>query len=309
MKDLAPVVLFCYARPDHTRETIESLAKNVLAIETTLFVFIDYPRNVNDIQPNSEVVALIESLSGFKDVVIIKRDFNYGLAKNITQGISHVLLQFDKVIVLEDDIVTSPFFIEYMNESLDRYASCKNVWHVSGWNYPINSESMPDAFLWRGMNCWGWATWRDRWSHFEKQPKKINDEWTEAMIYKFNLDGNHNFYSQVIANLEGRIDTWAVFWYATIFSNDGLCLSPSVSHVQNIGHDGTGVHCGSDDIYKIKLSLNKVVSWPDEISEHLTALDRIKLFYMQNYPSLIKRIYTRLKKEYSKLKTKIGIRF
>jgi hypothetical protein len=148
--------------------------------------------------------------------------------------------------VLEDDLVTSSYFLKFMNEALEFYKDEKKVWHISGWNYPIFDEQKCSTFLWKKMNCWGWATWEDRWKFFEKKPQKLIKELNKVEIKEFNLDGYENNWNQVVNNLRGKINTWAVFWHTTIFKNNGLCLNPETSFVKNIGHDGSGVHCGNN---------------------------------------------------------------
>jgi hypothetical protein len=293
---LAPVVLFTYARPKHTIKTVESLIKNLNAINTEIFVYIDFPRNETDVTPNEEVINYIESIEGFKSVNIIKRTENFGLAKNIIEGVSEVLLKHERVIVLEDDMVTSPYFLDFMNQGLDKYSDQESVWHISGWNYPIDDSDLLDAFFWRGMNCWGWATWKNRWDKFKKDPGDILDNWSADMINRFNLDGHHNFYSQVIGNHKGKINTWAIFWYATIFENDGLCVSPAVGYIENIGHDGSGVHCGSIDIYKTTLNRAKASRWPRDLQENTIALGRIKSFYKETELSISQKVISKVKK-------------
>ena len=146
---IAPIVLFAYSRLDHTRRTIEALKENLLASESDLHIFSDGPTDNSDQKNVERVRAYLSSVDGFKSVSIVHRKKNYGLARSIVEGLNAICTKYDKFIVLEDDIVTSPYFLSFMNRALCRYADEKRVWHISGWNYPIDPAGIDQAFLWR----------------------------------------------------------------------------------------------------------------------------------------------------------------
>ncbi|MFM5089837.1 hypothetical protein ACEUBY_09920 [Aeromonas caviae] len=293
----SPVVLFVFARPDHTQKTVDALLANPEACNTDLIVYADAARSEKDVAAVEAVREIFSDLHGFKSVTIHLREKNYGLARNIMEGVTQVTAMYGRAIVLEDDIVTSPAFLNYMNAALDKYENIKEVWHISGWNYPIKSnENLPETFFWRTMNCWGWATWADRWQHFNKNPSELVNSWSFNDINRFNLDGSHDFWAQVVANYEGRLNTWAIFWYATIFSHKGLCLNPIRSFVANIGHDGTGVNCGKKDIYKSDVSSKFNCEWPTKLGENKKVLWLIKGFYRSIKPSFLRRTLGKIKR-------------
>ena len=294
---LSPLVLFVYNRPWHTQQTIESLQKNELAKESELFIYSDAPKNETDVLKVNEVRKYIRSISGFKKIIIIKRNKNWGLANSIIDGVTKIVNDYGKIIVLEDDLVISPYFLKFMNEALEFYKDEKKVWHISGWNYPIESDGLEDTFLWRAMNCWGWATWSDRWSYYEKDTQKIATQFSKEEIKAFNIDGYYrDFWAQVKDNRDKRIDTWAIFWYATIFKNSGLCLNPVNTFVRNIGNDGSGENCISYDIYQKELNHRDDIRFIISKSENKLALAKIKLFYKQNPYKLMDRIKSKLKR-------------
>lgn len=301
--NLAPIVLFAFNRPEHTARTLGALSKNELARESDLFVYLDGPRNPDDSELIERVYRVIASIKGFKSIVINRKTANAGLASNIIKGVSDVISRHGRVIVIEDDMVTSPKFLKYMNDALEYYSNNKKVWHVSGFTEYIGVDRPNDSFLWRVMHCWGWATWADRWLHFEKKPQELVGTFTPEMIKQFNLDGYQNFWAQVVLNANGKINTWAIFWYATIFKNNGLCLSPFNSYVQNIGLDGSGVHCGVDDMRKNTASLNEVgVFCPaGKQEEDGYAVTLIKNYYRANTPRFYLRVYRSLKKRIKSL--------
>jgi hypothetical protein len=181
-----------------------------------------------------------------------------------------------------------------MNSALDFYSTNKKIWHISGWSYPIETAALDDTFLWRTMNCWGWATWSDRWKYFEKNTDKLIDGFTAKKINTFNLDGYEDFWGQVLANKEEKINTWAIFWYASIFENKGLCLNPTETFVNNIGLDGSGVHCGANTSYLSKLNTKKSLNFETKIEESVIALERIQLFYKRMKKSFIIRVINKV---------------
>lgn len=292
--NFAPIVLFVYNRPDHTKQTIEALQKNELASDSELFIYSDEAKNEIARKGVNEVRSYLDQITGFKKITVIKRDKNWGLADSIIDGVTKIVNEYGKIIVLEDDLVTSPFFLKFMNESLEFYKNEKKVWHISGWTYPIQTTDMDDTFLWRTMNCWGWATWTDRWQHYEKNIDKAINEFSKYDIKRFNLDDVQNFWIQVILNKKGEINTWAIFWYITIFKKDGLCLNPSQTFVENIGHDGSGVHCEESCIFSSSLSMNDKVSFTKKIEVNSIAVERIQKFYQSQKRSLLVRIINKL---------------
>ncbi|MFA0712124.1 hypothetical protein AB4615_11860 [Vibrio splendidus] len=300
----SPIVLFVYSRYDHTKATIEALKNNKLASESELFIFSDGFRNEQDKPGVLAVRSLIENISGFKKVTVIERSSNHGLAKNIQLGVTDIIKNSGRVIVMEDDIVTSPHFLLFMNENLVRYKDIDRVWHISGWNYPIETEGLPGSFLWRGMNCWGWGTWENRWDKFEKNPQRLVSQWSVDDISRFNLDNSYPFWKQVIANNSGKINTWAIFWYATIFENKGLCLNVSQSLVDNIGLDGSGENCSSSsNFYRTEVTTAKYRHGQTiPLVENVAALGKIKKYCINNKPSFISRVINRSKKIIRKLK-------
>lgn len=302
--DLAPIVLFVYNRPWHTQQTIEALQKNKFAPKSELFIYSDAAKNEAAEQAVQEVRKYIHSIEGFKTITIVERETNMGLADSIIDGVTAVVNQYGKVIVLEDDLVTSPYFLSFMNDALDFYQHENKVWHISGWNYPISSDGGDEVFLWRVMNCWGWATWSDRWQFFEKDTNAIIKSFSKEDINAFNLDGVEGFFEQVIANKKGKIDTWAIFWYVTIFIRKGLCLNPMKTYVENIGLDGTGTHCQDEGVRdNVNLSTQLVYDFCNEIAESRRAVLKVKQYYLSRKNPFFKRVVNKVSRIFLNKKT------
>ncbi|HEC58419.1 hypothetical protein LCGC14_0881070 [marine sediment metagenome] len=294
-EDLAPIVLFVYNRPWHTKQTVEALQQNELTNNSELFIYSDGAKNAEAKGDVAEVRSYIKSIDGFKNITIFEREKNIGLAASIIDGVTKIVNQYGKIIVLEDDLITSPNFLTFMNKALDFYVNEKKVWHISGWNYSINSDGLNDVFLWRVMNCWGWGTWKDRWQHYEKNVDSIMADFSKSDVKAFNIDGVGNFYSQIEKNKNKKINTWAIFWYASIFKEKGLCLNPVQTFVNNIGFDGSGTHCGSANwTEQSSLNLNSAVNYETNITESTIALANIKQHYLAQKKNVWERLVNKL---------------
>jgi hypothetical protein len=295
MTKTAPIALFVYNRPWHTRQTIESLQKNELASESELFIYADGAKNSNNLLKVKEVRDYIGTIGGFKKVTIIEQEVNLGLASSIIRGVTKIVNEHGKIIVLEDDMVTSPYFIKFMNDALKFYENQDKVWHISGWSYPIDLTSENDVYLYRVMECWGWATWKKNWNYYEKNTKKLIKDFSKDDIKRFNLDGTYNGWLQVTLNRCGYIDTWAIYWYATIFKKNGLCVNPIKSFVKNIGLDGSGQNC-KDPSYRDNVILNnkRGVQFTSDIYEDSDIVEQIKPYLKTVEKSIVVKIINKL---------------
>lgn len=276
--ELAPVVLFVFARPEHTRKTVEALAANDLALETDLIVYSDAERGPMDASKVQAVREYLKKIDGFRSVTVYEREKNYGLADSIADGVTETVNLYGKVIVVEDDLVTSPCFLRYMNDALRIYQNEEQVMHIAAHMFDIDPEGLPEAFFLRQSSCWGWGTWARAWRLFSRNSGDIIARFGDKDIRRFNLDGALDYWSQLLANHEGRLRTWAVYWYACIFSQGGLCLHPRSSLVDNIGHDGSGTNCGSDSSFRCDICTLPIMHFPEVVLEHEEAMERCKRF-------------------------------
>ncbi|MBU2640354.1 MAG: glycosyltransferase [Thiobacillus sp.] len=239
----APIVLFVYARPEHTRRTLEALAANALADQSDLIVYSDASRSEREAEAVRVVRELILATSGFRSVTLVERNMNFGLARNIIEGVSEVLRQHECVIVLEDDMVTSPFFLTYMNDALKRYANDDRIISIHGYVYPV-AGGLPEAFFLPGADCWGWATWRRGWACFNPDGAQLLRELKQRKLERtFDYEGSYPYTKMLEAQIAGTNDSWAIRWYASAFLLGKLTLYPGRSLVHNIGNDATGTHC------------------------------------------------------------------
>jgi hypothetical protein len=243
----APIALFVYNRPVHMRRTIEALQRNELAEESDLFIFSDAPKTLEATEAVCKVREYIKTITGFRSVSILERDKNWGLANSIIDGVSRLCNEYGRVIVLEDDLLPSAYFLEYMNNALDRYEGDSRVMQVSGHMFPVDLDVSTDALFLPITTTWGWATWRRAWARFDPDMGNYERLMSDPeMIRRFDLDGAYPCLTMLESVRAGKIDAWGIRWYLSVFMNDGLVLFPAKSLIENKGFDAEGTNCGPD---------------------------------------------------------------
>lgn len=292
----APIALFVYKRPRHAARVVESLQRNPEAAATSVYVFCDAARDELDREAVSEVRALASGLTGFRSVTVIERERNLGLARSIVDGVGRLCEEHRRVIVLEDDLLPSPHFLAYMNAALERYEHEARIVSIHAYCYPV-AKPLPETFLLRGADCWGWATWRRGWEVYEPEGRMLLSEIkARGLEYAFDLDGSYPYTQMLEDAVAGRNDSWAVRWYASAFLRGLLTLYPGVSQVQNIGVDGSGMHVGATNAFTHRAwgRLVRVDAIP--IEESAVAREAFVQFLRSTRPSLLRRALTRVRR-------------
>ena len=240
----APIALFAYNRLDHLKITINNLKKNYLANSSELIIFSDGPKNQSDIKKIIHIREYLKKIKGFKKIYIKERKTNYGLSKNIIDGVSEILKKFKKIIVIEDDLVVNRYFLKYMNRGLTLYQRNKNVASIHGYVYPIkdiNNKIQSNTFFIKGADCWGWATWKRAWIQFDSNGKKLLRKLiNKKKIKEFNFNNNYDYFKMLLDQVNNKNDSWAIRWYASCFLKNMYTLYPVKTFVKNIGLDNTG---------------------------------------------------------------------
>ena len=238
MTNNSPIIVFLYNRLEETKRTLNALSQCESANLSDLIIYIDGPKNEKDKQIQKEINNFANTLKeNYLSINIIQRQKNLGLGKSIILGLNNTFEKYDTAIILEDDILVSHNFLIYCNEALSSYENT-DIYHISGWSPICNKDN--NAYLTNYMACWGWATWKTKWKKFEKNPIEIIQNFKRHPFDKIRFNFFNNLYGQVVANHENRINTWAVFWFYSIFKNSAWCLNPPKSLVKNIGlHSGT----------------------------------------------------------------------
>lgn len=297
----APVLLFVYDRPEHVRRTVEALQRNTLAADSDLFIFSDAPRDESRQAAVDEVRAYIGGITGFRSVTIVRRDGNWGLARSIIDGVTAMTDRFGRVIVLEDDLVTAPYFLQFMNDALDMYADDERVGHIQGCDF-TQDPTLPDTFFIRWTGSWGWATWKRAWRHFNPDGRALLAELERRKLtYTFDFNGKYGYTRMLRRQIEGRNNSWAIRWNASLFLLDMLSLNVGRSLVRNEGFDGSGTNCGGGALYASNLYMKRLPVERLPIAENMDARRAYVRYYARTnsfWAKAIRRIKRTLKGDF-----------
>lgn len=309
----APVGVFLYNRPRHARRTLEALRNNRGANRTPLYIFCDGPKPGAPQEVLHQVAAVRKLAEDFRwpgpKKEIYAAATNKGLARSIIDGTTKLCKAYGAAILVEDDIVTSPGFLEYMNRALALYADTPEVMHVSGFFYPIKTDDFPETFFYNITTCWGWATWQRAWQHMNEDREALYRQ-VEVLPDRsaYDLNGAADFFRQLEHNFTGKRITWAVLWYTVLFFKGGLCLHPRHSLTNNIGNDGSGENSRTSKFFWHKQLADSVEVAPIPLEEYLPARQRMEAFYRKlarkARPTFGKRLRAKLRLTYQQLRGK-----
>ena len=254
----APVLLFVYNRPAHVKRTVEALRANQLAAESDLYVYSDAAKDESNLEAVREVRAYVRHIDGFRSVTVVERPQNWGLARNIIDGVTTHVNRAGRVIVLEDDLVTAPYFLTFMNDALEAYKDEPRVGHIQACDF-TQDPSLPDTFLIRWTGSWGWGTWARAWKHFNPDGRALLDELLARKLDRtFDFDGTYGYTRMLRRQIEGKNNSWAIRWNASLFLRGILSLNVGRSLVQNEGFDGSGTNCGGGGLYASNLYMKRL---------------------------------------------------
>jgi hypothetical protein len=284
--NLAPILIFSYKRLSHLIKCIDSLKNNFLARETDVYIFSDGPKNENDIEEVDAVRRYLKGLDGFKSINVVCNNVNLGLSRSVINGIESIVGVHDYFIVVEDDLVFSEYFIQFMNNALIEYKNDDVIGCVSGYSFLSGRSNAAELF--RLPSSWGWASWSAKWSLFEKNPNILVAKLNNLKLKKyFDVDGTYPSTKLLLDVSDGKYDSWAIRWDASLVLNRQLTLYPSQSLVNNIGFDSSGTHCNSGSQY---LNMKLADSLPSIIlDEKVEKKETVNAFIKKNKGSRIVR--------------------
>lgn len=299
--DFAPIVLFTYNRPDHVKQTIEALQKNEFASDSDLIIYSDGAKDKTDELAINETRKYLHTVEGFKSVQIIEREKNWGLAESLIDGITSVVDKYGKVIVMEDDLLTSPYYLRFMNQALEKYSDDDQIASIHGYVNPVKEE-LTETFFLSYASSWGWATWQRAWRIFERDGSKLLNELQDKNLERrLDFDNSYYFVKMLRNQIKGKNSSWAIRWYTSIVLKNKLCLYPGKSLVRQIGCDGSGTHSSNDDWFDVELSPSPINLIDIPIEESAVArkiyqkfYKSVKLTYWFKIKNLIRKIYKRV---------------
>lgn len=284
---LAPLVVFAYNRPDHLEQTLKSLSLNPEAKDSTLYIFIDGPKNKADIKPVFGVATVAERYAAsnlFREVIIKKQEKNQGLAKSVIDGVTKVIAIFGKVIVTEDDSVSSPDYLKFMNGALDYYEKDQRIFSVGGFIAPLNIKDYPyDVVFTQRSSSVAWGTWADRWY-------KIDWSVSDYKKFRFKLFGRKKFNvwgddraSMLDDQMNGRINSWAIRFDYAMFKNRMYNVLPVKSLIKNIGNDGSGTHGSTNQNNESVFNISTLYEKPVFEFTDMLISERVREQYIKSY--------------------------
>lgn len=288
MNSLAPIVLFAYNRPEHLARTLASLRQNPLAARSELFVFADGPRRAEDRVAVGAVHDLLARTTGFARTEIVDRETNWGLANSVIAGVSDVMARYGRAIVLEDDLIFAPDFLNFMNDALRAYARQPRIFSVSGYTYPLvfPPSFRHDVCLLPRASSWGWATWADRWAKADWAVPTFEALRQSPRNCRAFAQGGDDLLPMLVRQQRGEIDSWAIRWGYTHFLQRAYGLYPVRSKVANVGHDHSGTHTPARRRYAVSV---RAASYrlPPQVPADPRVIAQLRRFFR---PSRVRRV-------------------
>ena len=285
---LAPVIIFAYNRPVHLQNCLNSLFSNSEAKHSEFFVKIDGPKNEYDKKMQSKIINLLEEAEISYDIKYELNSINLGLANSIISGLTQIFEKFDSAIILEDDLEVSKFFLKFCNEGLNKYKLNPTVASIQGFSYKLKNPLQSPYFL-RGADCWGWATWRDRWLLFDSDSEKLLNEIKLQKLNKlFDMNGAFPYSRMLERQARGEINSWAIRWHASMFLKNMISLYPNQTLVKNKGFDGSGTHMGKSQGFESNFPHEAIDISDIEICESKNAFHEVKNFLRTYYSTYSK---------------------
>lgn len=292
----APIILFAYIRLDTLQKTVLALQNNYLATQSDLFVFVDGPKNEEQKQKQKPLIEFLQSVDGFKSVHIEYSEVNKGLDPSIIAGVSSVIDKYGRAIVLEDDIVTTANFLDYMNQALNTYESDEKVMSISGFGLDVYKpkEYESDVYLFGRSTSWGWATWKDRWNSIDWEIK----DWAEFKsdkhaIREFKKRGGSDMFSMLKTCMDGG-GMWDIRFCYNMFKQNRFSIIPFSSKVENVGFNDLATHCKTVKYnrfkYTLDTSLKRKFIMPADLQ-----LDNKIIKSRLKYQSLLIRLYSKIR--------------
>lgn len=292
MKTLAPIAIFAYNRPEHLSKCIDSLKRNSVATQTKLFLFSDGPKNNKDVEKIKQVRSKLSKVCGFEHVELICEERNKGLARSIIDGVNLILENSNEIIVLEDDLIVSNDFIEYMNAALDFYREKQKVFSISAYTAPIRVKpSATNSFFFQRINSWGWATWKDRWDSVDWGVEDFDNFMRNKQEIKGFNQGGEDLSAMLLKQKLKQIDSWAIRFNYACFRQNKLNLYPAKSKIQNLGIDNSGSNTKKTRKFDTKVS-NEPVHFSGGIIEDSTIKKKYAKFLS---PSIFRRLVNKYK--------------
>lgn len=309
---IAPIIIFAFNRPQHLQKNLEALQRNPLAAQSNLIIYCDGPRTETEKKLTEKTRRVARQAVGFQSVSVVASDNNRGLGDSIIRGVTEVIAEFGRAVVLEDDLIASPFFLEYMNGGLNIYADNPRVASIHGYLFPHTVACPPETFFLKGTDCLGWGTWKRAWDIFEPDAAKLLRKiYDMSYVDDFNARGCYDFTGLLADVVAKRNSSWAVRWHASAYLQNMYTLYPGRSLIFHTGSDGSGTNCGVNTLFDVPLSTGPVTLQPIEVQPDLRMVEARRNILLREsggrlgiFKSRIRRRFPLLEKLWRVLRSK-----
>lgn len=290
---ISPIVIFAFNRPDALQRLADALRKCALFDESKVIVFVDGPRNESE---RTKVQATIDVARAITDDVRASAA-NRGLGPSIIAGVTDVINEYGRVIVLEDDLVPAPGMLLFLNQMLDRYAYEPKVCSVCAYGLKIRRPEgySGDVYFSPRSSSWGWATWRDRWAKIDWSVSDYDSFRNNRRERRSFNRGGSDMASMLDGYMAGRNRSWAIRFCYWQWRNGLLSVHPFRSLVDNEGFGAEATNCRqSYSRFKIELDCREgEMEWyTPETVELNSSIGR----NLARYHSVPIRIYSKIRK-------------
>lgn len=275
---MIPLILLIYNRPKKAKQMIRALREIKPKL---LYVFLDGPKNEQEVHLIEQCRDLVVDGVDWTTPRLTCRSKNFGLAKSVVSAVYKVLTVHDRMVLLEDDCIPGPFFMNFMEMCLHKYEDVDNVMAATGYTVPI-PQSIRDEYPWsvyfaHRIGSWGWGTWRRAWEKYERDLRVVYDKAIASNVDLSQCGKDAKRYIE--GQLEDEKDTWTPNWLLALYLRNAYCVYPVVSHIQNIGFDGTGVHCGTSSSYDTPLATQVPTRFPDVPLDDASIMQNFRKWY------------------------------
>lgn len=291
---LAPVCLFVWKRYDHLVRTLSALKSNYLARETELYVCSNAAISEEEKDSVEKIRSYVSAFEGMKKTTLICNEINKGISENLIKNVTKILKIYGKIIVLEDDMITSPNFLDFMNQALNFYQGFDNIQQIAGYCIPFDIKSTYDTYFIPRSCSWSWATWKDKWDRINWTPDKSQ---LLSVDWKRFCSAGEDMKVMLKALANGTLNTWDITSDYSIYMNHMLTVFPTKSFIFNIGMDGTGEHCPKTDRYNSELVQpdKREFVFDKEVAVNPKILRLYSKFYKLSWKSKIYNILSPIK--------------
>lgn len=237
---LAPVAVYTYTRHEHLTKTVEALRRNHLAPQTVLYIVSDGPKTPEHAVAVRRLRDYVDNLTGFREVVRVYRETNIGQRRSPPEAEKMILGDHGRIINMDDDNITSPNFLDFMNAGLQHFEDDPSTYSISGYSPPLSAPASGDFFRFAWNMAWGYGVWKRKHDRFHPLVNRY-DEWLRSgLLRRQNRAGGLYVSDSARRDFLGQKYFPDAVLCTQMFESGMYTIVPTVSKVHNTGQDGSG---------------------------------------------------------------------